>query len=72
MLIFLIIIIIITLWSTLSTFVYKIMRDVIDIDPDDDPRIVLGTVFSPISILILIGYGIGIFIIKKLDKFRIN
>lgn len=59
----------IIIWTTLSTFVYKIMTDVMDIDFDTDPRVFLATVFSPIGIFILIGYGFGLLLLKRLDEF---
>jgi len=65
----LIIISIIILWATLSTLVYKIMTDVMNIDLDEDPRVILSTMFSPIGILILIGYVIGLVLIKISNYF---
>ena len=69
----LIIISIIILWATLSTLVYKIMCELLgyDIcdDPWDDPLLCLATMFSPIGILILIGYVIGLVLTKKLNYF---
>jgi len=65
----LIIISIIILWATLSTLVYKIMRELFEYDPYDDTLIGLATMFSPIGILILIGYVIGLVLTKKLNYF---
>jgi len=69
----LVIISIIVLWATLSTLVYKIMCESLECgpwdDPWDDPCLCLATIFSPIGILILLGYVIGLLLVKKLNYF---
>lgn len=64
----LIIIIVTVVWTVLSTFVYKTMTEKMDFDFDEDPLVILTTIFSPIGIFILLGVLIGNLLIKKFDE----
>lgn len=64
---FLIIISVIILWSVLSTLVYQVMKDLFEYS--DDPRVIFSTIFSPIGILVIFGWRVGLLLDKGLDKF---
>jgi len=63
----LIIVFIIIAWAALSTIYFKITSEIID--DESDPRVLIGTLFSPIGILILTGYGIALLILRRLKEF---
>jgi len=65
---FIITMIVVIVWTGLSTIVFKIMTETMDIDFDKDPRVILATLFAPLGVLILIGYWIGKFLFKKFEE----